>query len=133
MISTAGVANAAAAAVYQSQRFGNFTYTLPGLTPGVSYTVRLHFAEFIQNGPGKRTFSVAINGTTVLSNFDVFVAAGGFEKPLVEDFTAVADSSGHITLVFTNGNNNAIVNGIEVLDPPAAKVGAPRLARAARD
>jgi hypothetical protein len=79
-ITTSGAANPAPAAVYQNQRFGNFTYTLPSLTAGAAYTVRLHFAEFIQNGPGRRTFSVAINGTTVLSNFDVFQAAGGFER-----------------------------------------------------
>src|SRR5262249_43113261 len=114
-ISTAGAANPAPAAVYQSQRFGNFTYTLPNLRAGAAYTVRLHFAEFIQNGPGRRTFSVAINGTTVLSNFDVFQTAGGFEKALTETFTTNADSTGKITIVFTNGNNNAIVNGIEVL------------------
>jgi hypothetical protein len=114
-INTSGAANPAPAVVYQSQRFGNFTYTLPGLTAGGAYTVRLHFAEFVQNGPGLRTFSVAINGTTVLSNFDVFQTAGGFEKALTETFTATADSTGKITAVFTNGNNNAILNGIEVL------------------
>jgi hypothetical protein len=114
-INTSGASNPAPAAVYQSQRFGNFTYTLPGLTAGAAYTVRLHFAEFIQNGPGRRTFSVAINGTTVLSNFDVFVASGGFEKALTETFTANADAGGKITVVFTNGNNNAILNGLEVL------------------
>jgi hypothetical protein len=114
-ITTSGASNPAPATVYQSQRFGNFTYTLPNLTAGTAYTVRLHFAEFVQNGPGLRTFSVTINGTPVLSNFDVFQAAGGFEKALTETFTTNADSSGKITIVFTNGNNNAIVNGIEVL------------------
>jgi fibronectin type 3 domain-containing protein len=115
-ISTTGVANAAPAAVYQSQRYsGPFTYTIPGLTAGAGYTVRLHFAEFVQNGAGLRTFNVAINGTTVLANFDVFATAGGFEKALVEQFNTTADSSGNITITFTNGNNNAIVSGIEVL------------------
>ena len=90
-INTSGAANPAPAAVYQSQRFGNFTYTLPGLTAGAAYTVRLHFAEFVQNGPGLRTFGVAINGTTVLSNFDVFPAAGGFEA---EPTTPATDLSG---------------------------------------
>jgi len=33
-ISTTGVTNPAPEAVYQAQRFGNFTYTLPGLTAG---------------------------------------------------------------------------------------------------
>jgi hypothetical protein len=33
-INTSGAVNPAPAAVYQSQRFGNFTYTVPNLTPG---------------------------------------------------------------------------------------------------
>jgi hypothetical protein len=130
-ITTSGTANPAPAAVYQSQRYGNFSYVVPNLTSGASYTIRLHFAEFIQNGPGLRTFSVAINGTTVLSNFDVFATAGGFEKALTESFTTTADSSGKITLVFTNGNNNAILNGLEVLSNGmnfANFAGAPALA-----
>lgn len=119
-ISTSGVANAAPAAVYQSQRYGNFSYTVGNLTAGPSYSVRLHFAEFVQNAAGKRTFSVAINGTTVLSNFDVFATAGGFAKALVEQFSATADGGGKITVTFTNGNNNSILSGIEVLKPGVA-------------
>jgi hypothetical protein len=114
-IATSGVANAAPMAVYQSQRYGNFSYVIPNLTVNGAYTVRLHFAEFVQNGAGLRTFSVAINGTTVLSNFDVFATAGGFEKALVEKFKTSADASGKITIVFTNGNNNSIVSGIETV------------------
>src|SRR5689334_6494918 len=43
-ITTSGVTNPAPQAVYQSNRYGNFTYTIPGLTANGSYTVRLHFA-----------------------------------------------------------------------------------------
>src|SRR4051794_40317063 len=44
-VSTSGVANAAPAGVYQSERYGNHSYTFASLTPGASYTARLHFAE----------------------------------------------------------------------------------------
>src|SRR6185437_11990698 len=44
-IDTSGVSNPAPQAVYQSNRYGNFTYTIPGLTASGAYTVRLHFAE----------------------------------------------------------------------------------------
>src|SRR5262249_22576335 len=74
---TTGVSNPAPQAVYQTERFGNFTYTIPGFTPGASYTVRLHFAEIYWTNAGQRLFNVAINGVAVLTNFDVFVAAGG--------------------------------------------------------
>ncbi|HEX3965512.1 MAG TPA: malectin domain-containing carbohydrate-binding protein, partial [Trebonia sp.] len=44
-ISTTGVTNPAPQSVYQHNRYGNFTYTVPGLTAGASYAVRLDFAE----------------------------------------------------------------------------------------
>ena len=53
-ISTAGVTDPAPQAVYQTERWGEFTYTIPGLTPGALYNVRLHFAEIFFNSPGQR-------------------------------------------------------------------------------
>ena len=44
-ISTTGVTNPAPQSVYQHNRYGNFTYTVPGAVPGATYTIRLHFAE----------------------------------------------------------------------------------------
>src|SRR5262249_42458653 len=42
---------------------GSFTYTLPGLSPGANYTVRLHFAEIQYEVAGQRKFDASINGT----------------------------------------------------------------------
>jgi hypothetical protein len=116
-VATTGVANAAPMAVYQTDRFGGaFTYTLPGLTAGASYTVRLHFAETYWTAAGKRVFNVAINGASVLSNFDIFANAGGANIALVEPFTATANSSGQIVIAFTAGAADLPkVNGIEVV------------------
>ena len=114
-INTSGVTNAAPMAVYQSVRYGNFSYHLPALTPGSSYTVRLHFAETYFTTAGSRRFNVAINGTAVLSNFDIVAAAGSANKALLQEFTAVADSTGTIHITFTNVLDNAMVNGIEIV------------------
>jgi glucosylceramidase len=114
-ISTSGVTNPAPQAVYQSNRYGNFTYTIPGLTAGHTYTVRLHFAEEYWTAAGKRVFNVSINGTQVLTNFDIFATAGGEYKAVVEQFSATASSSGAITIQFTSVTDNAQVNGIEIL------------------
>ncbi|HEV8244178.1 MAG TPA: malectin domain-containing carbohydrate-binding protein, partial [Polyangiaceae bacterium] len=92
-ISTVGVTDAAPAAVYQSERFGNFSYTVGGLTPNAAYTVRLHFAEIYWNAVGQRRFNVSINGTQVLTNFDIFAIAGA-NKAVVRDFAANANASG---------------------------------------
>ena len=44
-IGASGVTNPAPEAVYQTYRDGAFSYTLTGLTPSASYTLRLHFAD----------------------------------------------------------------------------------------
>ena len=116
-INVSTAANAAPAAVYQSCRWApSFSYTIPGLTAGGRYTVRLHFAELTWTAPGQRTFNVAINGTNVLSGFDIFAAAGAQNKAVVEQFTAVANTAGQIVIAFTQaGVDNPEINGIEVL------------------
>jgi hypothetical protein len=114
-IDTSGVTNPAPQAVYQDNRYGNFTYAFPGLTAGASYTVRLHFAEEYWTTAGSRTFNVTINGNQVLTNFDILAAAGAEYKAVVEQFTATASSTGTITIQFTTVKDNAQVNGIEIL------------------
>lgn len=109
-----GVTNPAPQSVYQNMRFGNFSYTLPGLTPGASYVVRLHFAEFYWNQAGQRVFNVSINGTQVLTNFDIVAAAGAQDIAVAEQFTATANAQGQIVLQFATVKDNAAVNGIEV-------------------
>src|SRR6202453_900087 len=114
-ITTTGLSDPAPQSVYQHNRYGNFTYTIPGLTAGGSYTVRLHFAEEYWTTAGSRTFNVLINGTQVLTDFDIFAAAGGEYIAVIEPFTATASSTGTITIQFVTVKDNAQVNGIEIL------------------
>src|SRR5262249_14898258 len=113
-IDLSGVTNPAPMAVYQTGRDGNFTYTIPGLTAGSSHTVRLHFAETFWTSAGSRIFNVSINGTRLLTNFDIFAAAGAMNKAVIEQFTASANSSGQFVIQFTTVKDNSLVNGIEV-------------------
>src|SRR5579862_8773520 len=113
-ITTTGLTNPAPQSVYQHNRYGNFTYTIPGLTAGASYAVRLHFAEEYWTTAGSRIFNVLINGTQVLTNFDIFATAGGEYIGVIEPFTATASSSGTITIQFVTVKDNAQVNGIEI-------------------
>ena len=106
--------NAAPMAVYQHARAGVFTYTIPGLTAGTQHTVLLHFADTYFTAAGDRVFNVAINGTSVLSNFDIY-AKVGINAALVESFTATANSSGQIVVAFTVGTaNQPLASGIEI-------------------
>ena len=107
-------ANAAPMGVYQNGRAGVSTYTIPGLTPGSQYSVLLHFAETYFTAAGSRQFNVAINGTTVLTNLDVYATVGK-NAALLETFTATANSSGQIVIAFTIGAaNQPLVMGIEI-------------------
>lgn len=114
-IGTSGVANPAPQEVYQTMRWGQFKYVVAGLAAGGKYTVRLHFAETYWSGPGERVFGVVIEGKRVLSDFDVYRAAGGMDRALVKQFATTANPKGEITINFINGSaDNAMVSGIEV-------------------
>ena len=118
--------NAAPAAVYQSERYASdFTYTIPVPKSRGPYTVRLHFAEIFDSAAGQRIEDIAINDKPVLTNFDIFAAAGGPNKAVVRDFTGIVpDAHGnieiHITAAKGSPDQNAKINGIEILTPAEA-------------
>ena len=102
--------------LYQTSRYGaSFSYAVHA--PSGSYAVTLKFAELYWTAAGKRVFSVAINGTKVLSNFDIFAAAGATLKAIDETFKVT--STGTITIQFTTGTaGNPLVNAIQVVASP---------------
>ena len=100
--------------VLQTNRYGTFTYTIPGLTANTSYPVTLYFSEGYWTAAGKRTFNVVSNGTTELSNFDVFATAGAINKAVSRSFNVNANASGQIVLNFNTVIDNAQVNAIVV-------------------
>ena len=116
------VPNAAPAAVYQSERYGSdFTYALP-VPKGQAYTVRLHFAEIFGDAPGQRRENIWINGSPVLSDFDI-AAAGGVGKAVVRDFGNISpDAHGVISIrvaaVKDSPDQNAKISGIEIMKSP---------------
>jgi len=92
------------------------------VTPG-PYEVRLYFAETSSDaqGVGLRTFDVAIEGTVLLRDYDVFAAAGGGFRGVMESF--VVDSDKRLRVAFRKDRNNPAVSAIEVL--PAGGVTQP--------
>ena len=114
-VDASGVTNPAPQAVYQTERYGDFSYMASGLTPDASYVIRLHFAENYWGSTGQRLFNVQINGSQVLSNFDIVAAAGGKNKAVVKEFTAVADSGGQIVVTFITVLDDAKLSGFEIL------------------
>jgi hypothetical protein len=108
--------------IYQSERYGNFTYAIP-VAPG-SYTVILHFAES-WHGPGRpdgggvgsRVFDVYANRSALLHDFDIFSEAKGGYRAIERKFTGLRpNAQGKLELAFVPTRNYACVNAIEVLD-----------------
>jgi len=114
-INTALVPNPAPQAVYQTERNGNFTYTVSGLTANGAYQVRLQEDEFTMTAAGQRTFNVKINGVQVLTSYDIFAATGAKNKAIALTFNVTADGTGAIAIQFIGVISTAKVDGIEVL------------------
>lgn len=99
-------------ALYQNIRYSSsFGYSIP--VPNGDYTVTLKFAEIVKSGPGQRTFNVAIEGTTVLQNFDVYAEAGGKFIALDRSFVATV-TDGTLNVQFSGVVYFAMVSAIEV-------------------
>ena len=100
--------------VYQTERYGQFSYEIPVSSPG-KYFVELHFAEIFNQitAPGQRLFNVNIeNGQATLNEFDVFAEAG-FATALVKTFNNISVSDGFLSVSVTNGSvENAKLSGI---------------------
>ena len=130
-VDTSNVMEPAPLDVYRTERYGTFSYTFGSLTPGATYLVRLHFDETDWYLPGQRLIDASINGTKVLSGFDILASTGGLYEACAREFAAQADDSGQIAIAFTpnvaSPDQNAKVNGIEVLTSSGPVPGATNL------
>ena len=113
-IQTVNVPKGLPMGVFEDSRSGSFSYTVQGFKPGSNHTVTLYFIEPTYNGVGLRLFNVGINGTTVLSNFDVFLTAGDMDTPLSKALTAAADSAGQYVITLTPVLNDAVLSGLQI-------------------
>jgi Malectin domain len=117
---TAQIEATADPGLYQADRIGHFSYSIP-VVEGGRYTLRLHFAEpwFTQSDRaiGSRVFDVYCNGTTLLKDFDILQAAGGGKRAIVRVFHNIpASPQGKIDLTFVPVVNYALVNAIEIIE-----------------
>ncbi len=122
IIDTNGLINPAPMAVYQSQRYQSLTYTFPFLAPYTCYKLRLHFAEVYWTSPGQRVFNVFLNGAKVLNSFDIIQAAGAAYRGNIQEFNAVGDQGGTLTVRLQTLVDNASINGIEIIANPVAGI-----------
>ena len=114
--------NARDFAIYQGERFGNFTYHLP-LAPG-KYRLTLHFAETwfgttdgAASSQEHRLFEIYANGVALIRKFDVLKEAGEPNRGLEKVFNGLEpNAQGELDIQFVPLSNYAEVNAIEVVE-----------------
>jgi hypothetical protein len=114
--------------LYQDSRFSATNFSYDVAVPNGSYTVTLKFAEIraASCSTGARKFNVSIEGTQVLSSFDIFALAGCNNAVDKTFTTSVTD--GTLNIVFTAVTGTAAVNAIQIVSastPTATPTTAP--------
>lgn len=111
--STAPIANTTNDSLYQSQRYGVFSYAVP--VPNGEYVVLLHWAEHYEAnfGVGRRVFRANIEGT-LSGNIDIFAAVGGNASWVTKSIVNITD--GIFTLNLVEGVQSPSLAAIELLD-----------------
>jgi hypothetical protein len=109
--------------LYQSERYGNFTYAIPVATDK-TYTLTLYFAEEwfgTEDGggsgdaSGRRVFDVYCNGVSLLRDFDIYKEAGGSVKALTKTFHGLKPNhQGKLFLSFVPNQDYANLTALEV-------------------
>jgi len=81
-----------------------------------TYTVRLHFAEPEDKKAGQRRFDVAVNGQTVLKDFDIVAEARAANVGIVKTFPGIR-ASDFVTVSLTpaDAESETILCGMEIV------------------
>src|SRR6202049_4458096 len=109
-----GVNGTPAPALYQTVHASPSTFTYQTAVPNGYYTVNLKFQENFYNQSGKRLFNVVINGSTVLTNFDMFAAAGA-QYQAIDVPIGVTVTTGQISVQFVPVVGAPGIFGIEIV------------------
>jgi hypothetical protein len=107
--------------LYSTERFGNFSYTIP-VAPG-HYSVILHFSEpyfgpsgYGRGGIGSRVFDVYFNGVALIKDLDIYRETGGSTRALQKEFRGLRPNAlGKLVFTFQPNRNYPCVNAIEIL------------------
>ncbi|KAL9366250.1 hypothetical protein Peur_037449 [Populus x canadensis] len=107
--------------LYQTARYGNFSYCFRGLEPG-TYDVSLHLAEivFTEGPPGLRVFDVFIHEKKVVSCLDIYAQVGANKPLVISDLKAFVEGDEGLLIRFEGVMGKPIVCGISVTKDSSA-------------
>ena len=105
------VAGTTSDGLFNSRRFGDFSYSLP-IANG-TYRVKLLLMDPSFSSSGRRKFDVFAEKQLKLNDFDIAAAAGGMNIAITKSFNTTV-SDGRLNLWFDSVLQNAIISAIEV-------------------
>lgn len=120
-------------AVFNSERWdpadSNEMQSSFPVAAGTHVEVRLYFANRCgcTSGVGQRVFNVSVDGSQVLTNYDI-VADAGDQTGEMKAFDVTAPASNAVTISFGHVTENPLVDGIEIVNldrvvtPPTSSV-----------
>ncbi|WP_156317054.1 malectin domain-containing carbohydrate-binding protein [Marinagarivorans algicola] len=108
------IANTQDDPIFNSLRFGNFTYAIP-VKGETSYTVELLFNETFWDANNQRLQDVFIEGDKVLEQLDIHATAGGKNIAFTKAFSFLAIEDEVVNIEFKTLKNNASVAGIKMI------------------
>ncbi|KAJ4784156.1 Kinesin-like protein [Rhynchospora pubera] len=102
-------------ALYQSARYGAFSYKIEGIVPG-NYFVDLHFAEIVNTfGPkGMRTFDIFVQEEKIVSGLDIFRIVGANRALQIVDIRASVVQNEALLINFQALRGSPIICGIAI-------------------
>ena len=103
--------------LFVSELYGesfSYRFDVRDYPSGTEYNVTLYFAEIFFDREGAREFDVEIEGTKVLSNFDLIKETRERFRATSQTYRTTA-GDGYLDIQFTGRTNNAKISGIEIL------------------
>lgn len=97
--------------VYKTERWGEFSYDLP--IGNGTFDVELYFAEIYHYEVGDRIFSVHIEDSLVIDQYDILTEAV-YGQGITKSFTIQSDFDGYLRIKFSTTIDGAKVSGITI-------------------
>ena len=97
--------------LYQSERYGNFSYAIP--VANGTYEITFRFVEVYHSSAGKRLFDTRVEGVEVISNFDIYAVSGKNNAYDIVKTVQVGD--GTLNINFSTDVDNAKVSAFHVI------------------
>lgn len=97
--------------LYQSERFGNFSYDIP--VSNGTYEITFRLAEIFHTSSGKRRFDILAEKQALVSNLDIFAVAGFNNAYNIVKTVEVID--GTLDIDFNTDLDNAKISAFHVI------------------